>query len=92
VGDLEAAIEAEVTSGESATREWSLAINARHQRCLEEALGFLEAAAKAMGEGISAEFVAEELRGALAAIGEVVGRVETEELLGKIFSTFCIGK
>lgn len=92
VGDLEAAIEAAVTAGESAAREWSLAINARHQRCLEEALAYLEAGAKALGEGISAEFVAEELRGALGAIGDVVGRVETEDLLGKIFSTFCIGK
>jgi tRNA modification GTPase len=92
VDDLEAAIKSEVMRGERATREWSLAINARHQRCLEEALAFLEAGATAMGEGVSAEFVAEELRGALGAIGEVVGRVETDELLGKIFSTFCIGK
>src|SRR6202012_5604940 len=86
VEELEAAIEAEVTHGESAAREWSLAINARHQRCLEEARGYLEAGAKALREGLSAEFVAEELRSALGAIGDVVGRVETEDLLGKIFS------
>jgi len=50
------------------------------------------AAIKALGEGISPEFVAEELRGAMDAVGEVVGRADTEELLGKIFATFCIGK
>ena len=41
---------------------------------------------------MSPEFVAEELRGALQAIGEVVGKVDSEEMLGKIFGTFCIGK
>lgn len=43
-------------------------------------------------DGISPEFVAEELRGALHAIGEIVGQTDTEDLLGQIFSTFCIGK
>ena len=34
----------------------------------------------------------EELRAAMEAIGDVVGRADTEELLGVIFSQFCIGK
>ena len=78
--------------GESAQRDWTLAINARHQHHLSEALGFVQAGARTLAEGLSPEFVAEELRGALQAIGEVVGRVDSEDLLGKIFGAFCIGK
>ena len=35
---------------------------------------------------------AEELRYASDALGRVVGRIDVEEILGKIFSSFCIGK
>ncbi len=70
----------------------AIAINARHQACLKSAAQFADAARKALQDGLSAEFIAVELRAALDAVGEVVGRADTEELLGKIFSTFCIGK
>lgn len=92
VPELEEAIVARVIGGETAHRDWSLAINARHQACLESALRFTEAAQDALGRGLSPEFVAEELRAALGAVGDVVGRVDSEDLLGKIFGTFCIGK
>ena len=42
--------------------------------------------------GRSVELVAQPYRVALSAVGEIVGRTSTEDLLGKIFSTFCIGK
>jgi tRNA modification GTPase len=45
-----------------------------------------------LGAGDPPELVAVELRTALGAVGEVVGEAETEEILGKIFSSFCIGK
>jgi tRNA modification GTPase len=32
------------------------------------------------------------LRAALDSIGDVIGRTDVEEILGEIFSTFCIGK
>ena len=43
-------------------------------------------------EGLGAEFVAEELRLAQHALNEVTGVVTSEDLLGEIFSSFCIGK
>ncbi len=47
----------------------------------------------ANGEGeLDIELQAEHLRGALSALGRLVGRVDVEEVLGMIFSTFCIGK
>ena len=69
-----------------------VAINARHQACLQRAKKFLGAAGRNLQEGKSPEFISIELRGALDAVGEVVGKLDTEDLLGKIFSEFCIGK
>lgn len=68
------------------------AINARHQDCLRRAASALEAAVVLLGAGEPPELVAVELRSALGAVGEVVGEAGTEEILGKIFSSFCIGK
>jgi len=89
---LAKAIVESVAGGSTAHRDWSLAINARHADCLRRARDFAEAARGALTSGLSPEFVAEELRGTLDAVGEVVGKVDSEEILGKIFSTFCIGK
>ncbi len=86
------AIVSRVSGGASAHRDWSLAINARHADCLRRARGFAEAARGALMSGMSPEFVAEELRGALDAVGDIVGKADNDEILGKIFSTFCIGK
>jgi tRNA modification GTPase len=69
-----------------------VAINARHQACLQSAKQLLVAARRSLQEDKSPEFIAIELRGALDAVGEVIGKLDTEDLLGKIFSEFCIGK
>ncbi len=68
------------------------AINARHQACLQRAADSLGAADAALTAGTDPEFVSLDLRDALEAVGEVVGRVDSEDILGKIFSSFCIGK
>ena len=67
-----------------------LALNARHVRALEGARDALVRASGAIGAG--AEVVALELRAALEALGGVVGQVSPDDLLGRIFSQFCIGK
>jgi tRNA modification GTPase len=92
LAELETAIVGRITGGEAAQRDWSVAINARHQACLAKADEYSNAALKALADGLSPEFIAEELRGALDGVGEVVGKADNEEILGKIFSTFCIGK
>jgi tRNA modification GTPase len=69
-----------------------IAISARHQACLQKAITDLEAAKAGLAKNELPELVAIELRGALDAIGDVVGRHDTEDLLGRIFSEFCIGK
>lgn len=69
-----------------------VAINARHQRCLVRAREACERAEHGMAKGLEPEFVATDLREALEAVGEVVGKVDVEEILGEIFGSFCIGK
>ncbi len=89
---LESEIEQRLLGGEAAPRGWSVAINARHHACLHQALDSCAAAHRGFSQATPPEFIAEELRAALDAVGDVVGRVDTEDVLGKIFSTFCIGK
>lgn len=92
IDTLERAIVDRVGAGDTAHRDWRIAINARHKSCLDSAGRFVRAAGEGLREKISPEFVAEEVRAALTAVGDVVGRVEADDVLGKIFSTFCIGK
>ena len=93
IEELVAAILAKVTGGsEGEASQDGAAINTRHQECLRRATASLEAAITLLADGEPPELVAVELRSALGAVGEVVGEAGTEEILGKIFSSFCIGK
>jgi tRNA modification GTPase len=61
----------------------------RHLRALEVARRHLEAAAAQRDQW---EFFAEELRLAQEALGAISGRISADDLLGEIFSRFCVGK
>lgn len=69
-----------------------VAVNARHQQCLQNAQAYLEATRLSLERGDAPELTAVELRAAVASIGEITGAVDTEDLLDTIFSRFCIGK
>jgi tRNA modification GTPase len=96
IGELQIAIDRLLENGHGAalseTPASFAAINARHQDCLRRARTFVHASREAFAKKLSPEFISEEIRAALDAVGEIVGRVDTEDLLGEIFSTFCIGK
>lgn len=65
---------------------------ARHVDAVRRALTALEAARSHFHAGAGSEIVAEELVTAQTALGEITGVVHNDDLLGAIFSTFCIGK
>jgi tRNA modification GTPase len=69
----------------------SFSARARHVEALERAARQLDAACEQLA-GKQGELAAFELRGAQASLGEVIGDVTSDELLGHIFRSFCIGK
>lgn len=69
-----------------------VAINARHKSCFERVAASLDATRESLVRQDAPEFVALEAREALQALGDVVGRVDIEEILDEVFSAFCIGK
>ena len=66
--------------------------SARHRQKLNAAAKNLRAARKKIAAGHSPEIIAFDLRQATAALEEITGRVYNEDILGRIFSKFCIGK
>ena len=63
----------------------------RHLDALDAAGAALEAAARRLEEG-EGELLAEELRATHERLGTIVGETSTDDLLGEIFASFCIGK
>ncbi len=66
--------------------------NARHLNALTRAKESLVLCKEGLQAGLSSELIAIDLRRALEALGEIVGQVSNDELLGNIFQKFCIGK
>jgi tRNA modification GTPase len=66
--------------------------NARHVHALEKALLSIDSFVSGVKANDSPEFLSVELRDALDAIGEILGITTPEDILDRIFSSFCIGK
>jgi tRNA modification GTPase len=69
-----------------------VAVNARHAEALEDAAECLARAAALLERGEPLELVGSELRGAVDALGRIVGRIDNEAMLDRLFAAFCIGK
>ena len=67
-------------------------INSRHKDALERARAATLHTVEALRAGQTLELAGMDLRIAVNAVGEIVGRTTTEDLLDRIFSQFCIGK
>ncbi|CAM2733160.1 tRNA uridine-5-carboxymethylaminomethyl(34) synthesis GTPase MnmE [Legionella worsleiensis] len=64
----------------------------RHLQALDEALNLLLTGQKQLNEHQAGELLAEDLRLAHRVLGEITGEFTSDDLLGRIFSSFCIGK
>ena len=92
IAALEDAIKQLVWSGEIRAEMLEVMINSRHQNALRRALDATARTHAALSQNLTLELAAMELRIAVNAVGEVVGKTSTEDLLDSIFSQFCIGK
>ena len=72
--------------------EVSFTARARHIESLDSAQSHIQNAQASVATRSGLELIAEELRLGHQSLGEIVGTVSADELLGKIFSQFCIGK
>ncbi|MGA3266737.1 MAG: tRNA uridine-5-carboxymethylaminomethyl(34) synthesis GTPase MnmE [Verrucomicrobiota bacterium] len=89
---LKDAIKALVWSGELGAGRWEVMINSRHQDALNRARAAAQRTMDALRADATLELVAMDLRIAVNAVGEIVGKTATEDLLDSIFSQFCLGK
>jgi len=66
--------------------------NTRHYDALKRSDEALLRVLEGLDTGISSDFLAQDVREALHYLGEITGEITTDEILGNIFSKFCIGK
>jgi tRNA modification GTPase len=66
--------------------------NIRHFEALKKASQALDDVSNGMNAGITGDFLAIDIRKALHHLGEITGAISADDLLGNIFSKFCIGK
>jgi tRNA modification GTPase len=86
VSHIERAAPAHGDTGETITNE-------RHRDCLRRAANSLRECGVLLGtQGVPLSIVGTEVKQALEALDEIVGKTYTEDILGRIFSKFCIGK
>jgi tRNA modification GTPase len=74
------------------TAAGSISARRRHLDALTRARRHVEMSAEQLRSRRAGELVAEELRVAQAALGEITGEFTSDDLLGRIFASFCIGK
>jgi tRNA modification GTPase len=66
--------------------------NTRHLEALQNAFSSVEAVHRGLEGGLSPDLLTIDIRKALYHLGEITGEITTDEILGAIFSRFCIGK
>lgn len=80
------------TDEKISTSSDAIVASARQHSALIASLGFIDAAIDAFGRGVPADAASSDIELALGAIGEVDGRAVSEDVVGEIFSHFCVGK
>jgi len=72
--------------------ESTIVSNARHFDALQKAHTSLSDVLRGMDDGVTSDFIAMDIRQGIYHLGSITGEISTDDLLGNIFSNFCIGK
>lgn len=92
IEELKDAIRDLVRDGSVDSEMTEVMINSRHEEALRRARSGIENTIQSLSAGASIELAAMDLRLAVNAVGEIVGKTTTEDLLDSIFGQFCLGK
>ena len=90
--ELKSALIALIDSHFSSDEDDLILVNARHNAALAELKDCLSGALAKFETDDAVELIASDMRGALDAIGAILGRIDNEAMLDVLFSSFCIGK
>jgi tRNA modification GTPase len=89
---VKSALRAQLVSGGFEAAESVTVTNVRHRDALRRAGESLDQALESVQCGMAGELISIDVRAAADALGEITGAITTDEILGRIFSEFCIGK
>ena len=89
---LKTAIREEFLDGTFVMAESPIITNARHQDALRRAQEALDDVIASLENDMPPDLVSVDLRISLDALGDIVGKTTTEDILDRIFSQFCVGK
>jgi tRNA modification GTPase len=78
--------------GNVAGWEGVIVSNARHYEALRRAQTAIERVVEGLNNNLSGDLLSQDIRECLHYLGEITGEITTDEVLGNIFSKFCIGK
>ena len=92
IPELRAEILRQVSGEQGAQMESGFLTNARHRGLVENAVHALDAASTAVDRNVPHEMLLLDLYSTLRPLDEITGATTTDDILGLIFSTFCIGK
>jgi tRNA modification GTPase len=92
IESLREAIFQAIAPGGAAEPETGFITSLRHEQLLRESLGYLVKARGAVADKIPHEMLLLDLYGALGPIDAITGATTADDILNRIFSTFCIGK
>jgi tRNA modification GTPase len=81
----------QIQSGFDSSQE-TIVTNVRHVEALEKAAFSLNQAQTGLETNVTGDFIAMDIRQAMFHLGSITGDISTDDLLGNIFSKFCIGK
>jgi tRNA modification GTPase len=82
----------QATLSDFQTGQETIVSNVRHLHALQRAQTSLEKASWSLDNSITGDFIAMDIRQAMYDLGTITSEISTDDLLGNIFSKFCIGK